>query len=106
MLTELPLNHWGWIDSSAGGSVCIRAPPEAPLVNSPAAHGQESPSAAAVHQRTGLAMIVVISEPFSQAFAAATILKFLSVIVTGLTASGYSWQDGYVHPSRIRRGAQ
>lgn len=67
--TEVPLNHWGWIDSSDGGSVCIRAPSEAPLVNSPAAHGLQTPSGDVVNQRIGLAMIIIISEPLAQPLA-------------------------------------
>jgi hypothetical protein len=75
----MPLNHWGWIDSSAGGNVRIHVPAEAPLVTAPAAHGLQTPSAAAVNQRTGAAMMVIVAQPLAQVLTAdATTSTFLN----------------------------
>lgn len=87
--------------------MCIRAPSEAPLVNSPAAHGLQTPSGDAVNQRIGLAMIIIISEPLAQVLTAdpstSKMLNF-SILVTGPTAFGYTRKDGDVLRDRIKRG--
>jgi hypothetical protein len=65
---ELPLHYWGWVENSAGGDVCVRAPAEAPLVSAPAAHGMQISSKFVVQQKVGAALLVIVAETLFQVF--------------------------------------